>query len=337
MKARALAANRARNLFTVSYDNSTTLGSFDSRPLGLGGWTLSAHHWYDATSGTLYLGDGTRRRAQSSGNIIERLIGAAGQLEESGPPQSVAVATDGSVFVATHQTIDRYDPKTKLEGPLFRFYPEAPAAFNACETSLSRGDGGPARSACVGDPKDLAVEPDGSLLIVDHEQYRHYIRRLSPDGIVRRVAGVRGPNDGVTGFGCTSSPDGTPALSAILCEIDGIVVGRDSMIYFLESSNIRRIAADGTLETVLRANASVTPAPNVSQVNASLAMGPDGSIYFSAYAIVGRLHRDGHVTVAAGNGTYGHAGDGGLATAANIKIVGSLAVGSDGSLYIYDD
>jgi YD repeat-containing protein len=38
------------------------VGSYKAIVVGLGGWTLSAHHFYDATKGMLYFGDGTSRQ-----------------------------------------------------------------------------------------------------------------------------------------------------------------------------------------------------------------------------------------------------------------------------------
>jgi YD repeat-containing protein len=38
------------------------VGSYKAIVVGLGGWTLSAHHFYDVTKGMLYFGDGTSRQ-----------------------------------------------------------------------------------------------------------------------------------------------------------------------------------------------------------------------------------------------------------------------------------
>lgn len=42
-------------------ENTTTLGVWEAKNLGLGGWTFNVHHYYDRTGKVLYLGNGQRR------------------------------------------------------------------------------------------------------------------------------------------------------------------------------------------------------------------------------------------------------------------------------------
>ncbi len=76
-----------------------------------------------------------------------------------------------------------------------------------------------------------------------------------------------------------------------------------------------------------------------AQVSAQgIAFGPDGSLYI-ADANNHRIRRvgpDGIITTVAGNGVAGFSGDGAQATAAQLSAPASVAVGSDGSLYIAD-
>src|SRR6201999_436524 len=67
------------------------------------------------------------------------------------------------------------------------------------------GDGGPATSASLNGPTEVAVTPEGGFLIADNSNRR--IRRVAPDGIITTVAG-----DGTTG----SAGDGGPATAAQL-------------------------------------------------------------------------------------------------------------------------
>jgi RHS repeat-associated protein len=69
-----------------------------------------------------------------------------------------------------------------------------------------------------------------------------------------------------------------------------------------------------------------------------LAIGPDGSVYYShmySHKIEKRTP-DGTVSVIAGTGEYGYSGDGGQATEAKVGMVQGLAVGSDGTVYFSD-
>ena len=73
------------------------------------------------------------------------------------------------------------------------------------------GDGGPATSATLSRPKDVAVDSAGNLYVADTNNSR--VRKISPDGIISTVAGTGSVSDpdfnGFTG-------DGGPATKAII-------------------------------------------------------------------------------------------------------------------------
>jgi RHS repeat-associated protein len=69
-----------------------------------------------------------------------------------------------------------------------------------------------------------------------------------------------------------------------------------------------------------------------------LAIGPDGSVYYShmySYKVEKRSP-DGTVSIIAGTGYPGYSGDGGLATAAEVDGITGIAVASDGTVYLCD-
>ena len=81
-------------------------------------------------------------------------------------------------------------------------------------------------------PKEMAIDRDGSLLIVDTEN--HAIRRIDRvTGIVSNIAGGRQGTGG----------DGGPATAAGLDRPHGAVVGPDGAIYIGDTNNhrIRRV------------------------------------------------------------------------------------------------
>ncbi|MEO8134314.1 MAG: hypothetical protein ABI831_10085, partial [Betaproteobacteria bacterium] len=139
----------------------------------------------------------------------------------------------------------------------------------------SGGDGGPATAAQLGTAFGVAVGADGSFYIAD--SYNQRIRRVGPDGIITTVAG-----DGTTGF----SGDGGPATAAQFSFPYGVAVGPDGSLYIADRENnrIRRVL-NGIITTVAgNGVAGVTgdggPATAAKLANtASLAVGPDGSIY----------------------------------------------------------
>jgi serine/threonine-protein kinase len=114
-----------------------------------------------------------------------------------------------------------------------------------CGLSGYSGDGGPATQARIGHPTAICVDAQGHMYFADKAY--HVVRRVDVDahsGNITTVAGC-----GQAGF----SPDGTPAQLAKLDTPYGLTIGPDGMLYLADSRNnrVRRIAQDGTLETVV--------------------------------------------------------------------------------------
>lgn len=133
-------------------------------------------------------------------------------------PRAVALAPDGSLYILERQgcTLRR----------VRRGVIETIAGTGARGTS---GDGGDARQASFNAPKEMAVEPDGSVLIVDTES--HVIRRIdAASWVVSTIAG-----NGAAGGG----GDGGPATEAGLARPHGVAVGPDGAIYIGDSENHR--------------------------------------------------------------------------------------------------
>lgn len=93
----------------------------------------------------------------------------------------------------------------------------------------------------------LAYDSEGSLYFADTAN--HLIRRLTAAGTVEVVAGVE-PVGGKPQSGL--SPDGTPALEALLNRPTDLALGLDGTLYFSDVYNhcIRRVAPDGNVYTV---------------------------------------------------------------------------------------
>jgi sugar lactone lactonase YvrE len=132
--------------------------------------------------------------------------------------RAVKVGADGTVYILERQgsSLRAVDPKTgiitTIAGTTARDY---------------AGDGGPALAAVFDAPKEMAIDRDGSLLIVDTEN--HAIRRIDRAGIVTNLAGGR---QGLGG-------DGGPAELAGLDRPHGAVVGSDGAVYIGDTNNHR--------------------------------------------------------------------------------------------------
>ncbi len=146
--------------------------------------------------------------------------GDGGRAGDSGifGARAVAVAADGTVYILERQgsTLRRV-----RDGII-----ETVAGTGARGYS---GDGQDARMATFNAPKEMALDPDGNVLIVDTES--HVIRRIDArTWIVTTIAGRGTPGGG---------GDGGPATEAGLARPHGAVVGPDGAIYIGDSENHR--------------------------------------------------------------------------------------------------
>jgi RHS repeat-associated protein len=286
----------------------------DPRENGLGGWTLSEHHSYEPVGMRLMLGDGSSR------NLSQR--------------------DDGGYTVYAGN------------GEVRQF--------------MQSGNGGPATEAPLA-AQAAAVGPDGNLYLAEEfsgpgfNEAISQIRRIDPDGIIRPFAGVEQVSCDSNRFPCG---DGGPAADAILGRVSDIAFGPDGSLYVAETirivfesggstlgGRIRRIGTDGIITTVA---GNAQPIESIIIVEGdggpatdaplwqimSLAVGPDGSIYFTETQRnrVRRVSSDGILSTVAGNGVPCRStfcGDGEPATEAEVSG-GPIAISSDGLLYIGD-
>jgi hypothetical protein len=98
------------------------------------------------------------------------------------------------------------------------------------------GDGGPASSAELYQPTDVAVGPDGSVFIADTGN--SCVRRVDSDGNITTVAGVCG-HPGYSG-------DAGPATEAKLRSPYGVSLDASGALYIADGLNhrIRMVALD---------------------------------------------------------------------------------------------
>jgi sugar lactone lactonase YvrE len=224
-------------------------------------------------------------------------------------PNAVVVDNAGNLFIA--DTKNSRIRKVTSQGTITTF-----AGNGSCP------DGIPATSARLNNAAALALDAQGNFYIADSENHR--IRKVTPQGIIRTVAG-----DGTSGYG----GDGGPATSAQLNLPSGVAVDNAGNLYIADTRNyrIRKVTPQGTISTVAGDGTSAQ-----FGLIYRVAVDNAGNLYISDSTRIRKVTSQGIISTVAGDGTYGYGGDGGPATSAQLNSAKGLAVDNAGNLYIAD-
>jgi RHS repeat-associated protein len=312
-----------------------SVGVWDVRREGLGGWSLSAQHRYDPVAQAVLHGDGTIHSAQSLGPVLRTMVGT-GQPRGSEDPipddsnaattrvaglRSMALATDGSVYVAESYRVHRVSPAGFLR------------TVAGTGARGSSGDNGPALAAQLDTVNAVAVLREGSVLIGE----RLRVRRLRRDGVIEPFAGTGAEGD---------SGDGGPALAAQFRQIRAITQTIDGSVLIADenANRVRRVSNSGTISTVYgtgefgASTYDSAAARTRASAPASLAVDANGSIYVGVFGRVARIDPDGIVRHVVGLRSGTSAMDGGLASQFALRSQSpQVALASDGTLFVSDD
>jgi hypothetical protein len=257
---------------------------------------------------TIVAGNGTQGFSGDGGTATSAELNA---------PMSVAVAADGTTYIADtgNQRI-----RAVQGGNITTIAGNGTRGF--------AGDGGPATSAALNHPVGLALGPTGALLVCDQGNER--VRRISA-GQIATIAG-----NGVQGF----AGDGGVATSAELNEPSGIAVSADGRIFIADtdSQRVRVVDISGTISTfagtgVAGMHGDGGPA-SAAQLSRPIALAFDTSN--NLYIADENNHRlrkigaDGTITTIAGNGRQGSAPDGEIAISSAQNQPSGTAVSSFG-------
>jgi sugar lactone lactonase YvrE len=173
------------------------------------------------------IGNHRVRRADLMSGIIETWLGNGERkpTPDGSPlagtpvngPRAITVAANGDLYLVLREG-----------NAVYRIDPKAGRYEHVAGTGVAgyEGDGGPAKAAKLSGPKGISWSTRG-VFLADTES--HTIRMVSPDGIIRTLAGTAHRGDG---------PDGDP-LRCSLARPHGVFVASDGAVYIADSENHR--------------------------------------------------------------------------------------------------
>ena len=224
-------------------------------------------------------------------------------------PTGVAFDAAGRMFIAAwhNSRIKVVDP---ADGSLIDYAGTGARAY--------AGDGGPAEAAVLDLPASVAFDAEQNLYVMD--QANQVIRKITPDGVISRFAGI--------------------------CIVGEPFAGRepeklgttDKYGWRLDARNQpcqAGYAGDGG--PALEARIS-QPVGQAAEPAGRLAVDDAGNVYFadSGNNRIRKVDTQGIITTVAGNGSRGFGGDGGSALEAQLNNPVDVEIGPDGSLYVAD-
>jgi len=288
------------------------------------------------SAGNFYIADSGNNRIRKVANGVIATVAGNGTQDfggDNGPatnaqlnlPAGVAVDSAGNLYVADWGN----NRVRKVSNGVI-----ATVAGNGFKGFV--GDNGPATSAVLDQPYDIAVDSAGNLYISDPDNQR--IRKVA-NGVITTVAG-----NGMFGFG----GDNGPATAAWLYDPGGVAVDSAGNLYIADSRNYRvrkvsngvitTVAGIGTYHGVPGFRGDTGPATSAELYTpGAVAVDAAGNLYIADPGTQ-RIRKvaNGVITTVAGNGTSTFSGDNGPATSAQLEFLSGVALDSAGALYFAD-
>ncbi|MCZ7527397.1 MAG: hypothetical protein M5U14_14065 [Acidimicrobiia bacterium] len=319
-------------------DGGPAIGAALAYPVGLAA---------DAT-GNLYVADGMfglRVRMVAPGGTISTVAGTGAfrSTGDGGPataatfesPGGLAVDAAGNLFIAdvAANRVRRVDAASGVI-----------TTVAGTGLSGSSGDGGPATDARLDLPSDVAVDAAGNLFIAEFDGER--VRRVDAStGVITTVVGTGGTCGALAG----PCGDGGQASAAGLDSPSGVAVDAAGNLYVAEYNGrrVRKVDPQGVISRFAGTGALGSAGDEGPAADATfeqpdgLAVDPAGNVFIAdrLAAVVRRVDASGTITTVVGDGAScddlaGSCGDGGPATAAQLKFAAAVAIDRHGNGYV---
>lgn len=281
--------------------------------------------------GNLYIGEygGYRVRKVTVAGVISTYAGT-GEFGSNGDglaataarvsPWGLAVDDGGSLYIGDGYRVRKVTP----DGIIHTVAGDGTGGYG--------GDGGPATAAKIYTANGVTVDHAGNLYFADGQNQR--IREVTPDGIIRTVAG-----NGTVGI--VLGPGRKATLSQLTYPV-GVVADNAGNLYIADGQ-VRKLDAQGRLTTVAgsgwgaigdhgSARAAQLPGP------VGIALDSAGNLYVSdtTARLIRKIDGNGIITTVAGDGEQGFDTDGVPATSAPLNAPHGITIDPEGNLYIAD-
>jgi hypothetical protein len=261
-------------------------------------------------------------------------------------PTGVAVDAAGNVYIA-----DTNDHKVRKVTPGGTISTIAGNGTQCPSGTDSCGDGGSATAAKLNFPRAVAVGAAGDVYVADWRDNR--VRKVTSTGAISTIAG----NGNACGVPTDACGDGAAATSANLNQPEGVAVDGSGNVYIADTGDnkvrevsaatgsISRIAGNGyacSTATGTCGDGPIATGGNLSYPR-GVAVDDLGFVYIADTGDhkVREVAVGGAMWTIAGDGTAcatatAACGDGGAATAANLKYLDSVAVDDGNSVVVAD-
>ena len=310
---------------------------------GDGGPALSAeiHNAYNITpdaSGNLYIADYANYRVRKvsptgvittvAGNGTLGYSGDGGQATDAqlNCPACVAIDSHGNLYIA--DMMNSCIRKITPAGIISTVVGNGTRGYS--------GDGGPATAAQICFVYNVVVDAADNIYIPD-EAYS-VVRKVNAAGIISTIAG-----NGTNG----NSGDGGPATAAQLSEPWSVALDNSGNVLILDlnANVVRKVNSAGIISTIAgiggpegySGDGGPATAAQIAGATCIIVDHAD-NIYIADYdnSRIRKINAAGIITTVVGTGTRDFAGDGGLATAADINFPTGIALDASNNLYISD-